>query len=94
MPRVAPVVVDGEPARVVLDAGLTLDDLAAAVQCGMELRLEEEIEARAEARAREILLEQAGEWRSATYALATQKGPSWAAMMLEVVDGDDDSDVA
>lgn len=93
VPRTTPVVVDGQPARVVLDAGLTLDDLHAAFLSGCEYGRAENISAEAKVEARRLLLAQAGEWRSATYALAIANGPSWAAMMLEVIDGDD-SEVA
>ena len=93
VPRVAPIVVDGEPARIVLDAGLTLDDLHAAFLAGRDYGRAENVSAEADVEARRLLLEQSAEWRSATYALASQKGPSWAAMMLEVIDGDE-SEVA
>ena len=93
VPRVAPIVVDGEPAQVVLDAGLTLDDLHAAFMAGCEYGRAENISGEAEVEARRLLLEQSAEWRSATHALAIDKGPSWVAMMLEAIDGDE-SEVA
>ena len=92
--QVAPVVVDGAPEQLVLDAGLTLDDLHAAFMAGCEYGRAENISGEADVEARRLLLEQSSEWRSATHALAmANHGPSWAAMMLEVIDGDE-SEVA
>lgn len=82
MPREIVAAVDGAPARVVLD----YRDTAAAFDAGRQYGRAEAVERAAEVRAREMLLEQAGEWREMTLTLAEGVGPAWAEAMRQVMD--------
>ncbi|MDQ2782707.1 MAG: hypothetical protein M3Y26_09280 [Actinomycetota bacterium] len=85
-PRETEATIDGQPTRLVLDAGLTLDDLHAAIEVGRALERAERVDEQAEIRARELLLKQAGEWRNLTIELAQATGPNWAEAMRMVCD--------
>ncbi len=68
------------------------DHLTAAFDAGRLYGRAEAVEAAAEDRARELLLEQAGQWRRLTIELASETGPHWARAMAAICDADDDQD--